>query len=625
MSVTWVQDANSRYEISSVQHLLQLMNQGSLYTDSGTPPSDYWDALYIQTVDIDLATHHANITPIGTTAGAFQGGYDGNLYKISNWSYTSTDSGERVGFFGRVVSGDYRRIRMSGVWTLDTQSLVSGVLCAQAVGNWYDIEADFSEGTSYVIDIASGNGSGGLMLGLMTGDAYGLTVRGIITTIQATSPNSVTCGGVIGRVSFGTTTLCRNIAHFPNGFNGSIIGGVAGNIASNSGATISKCLNAMTGNITATDFAGGVVGIVSSTSALDSAVNSMKGNITATNESGGIIGIYSISSFGTPTVTRALNYMSGNISGSLSSAFIGNLRLSSGTPDISISKSIVAMNGTVDETVFGSKAFTPSPLEVTVDTSFGLQFASDTDGTATMFTDANLLFHPDFLDTPYFLMEATDPDGTEYKWDFIHGNLPTKYPLYSHLSVHNTDVSYPIYVDYDTPITNTSANLTFSNVSNGYIYVDPSLTILETTATQMFDRFTLSVIVIPVTKGDFIIPGKVIYDITDPSVLASIDQNEIFDTGDIVRVVANVSGSRELDTIFVKRGENLDVSNVSSVLAPFEQAVVGTQDINLILSDTTLVPITFDSGSGDVTVQGITHSSGDQFILDGKKVTFKNI
>lgn len=37
-TVTWVQNGNGEYEISSREHLLQLMNVGNLYTDAGTPP-----------------------------------------------------------------------------------------------------------------------------------------------------------------------------------------------------------------------------------------------------------------------------------------------------------------------------------------------------------------------------------------------------------------------------------------------------------------------------------------------------------------------------------------------------------------------------------------------------------
>jgi len=33
-TVNWVQDGNGNYEVSSPEHLKQLMNEGSLYTDA---------------------------------------------------------------------------------------------------------------------------------------------------------------------------------------------------------------------------------------------------------------------------------------------------------------------------------------------------------------------------------------------------------------------------------------------------------------------------------------------------------------------------------------------------------------------------------------------------------------
>jgi len=87
--VSWVLNASSKYEISSKEHLLQLMHQGSLYTDAGTPPADYWDGDYEQTVDIDLAAD-ANITPIGVSGDTFTGTYDGSNFSISNWSFSET-------------------------------------------------------------------------------------------------------------------------------------------------------------------------------------------------------------------------------------------------------------------------------------------------------------------------------------------------------------------------------------------------------------------------------------------------------------------------------------------------------------------------------------------------------
>ena len=104
-TVTWTQDGNSSYEVSSVEHLKQLMHKGTLYTDAGTFPADYWAAgtSYIQTVDIDLLGDSTDIKPIGFGADFFYGTYDGDEFTISNWSYidpafgTDTENGGVVG------------------------------------------------------------------------------------------------------------------------------------------------------------------------------------------------------------------------------------------------------------------------------------------------------------------------------------------------------------------------------------------------------------------------------------------------------------------------------------------------------------------------------------------------
>jgi len=55
-TVTWTQDVNGNFEVSSAEHLKQIMHRGALYTDAGSPPSGYWNSgtSYVQTADIDL-------------------------------------------------------------------------------------------------------------------------------------------------------------------------------------------------------------------------------------------------------------------------------------------------------------------------------------------------------------------------------------------------------------------------------------------------------------------------------------------------------------------------------------------------------------------------------------------
>ena len=97
-SVTWVRQ-NSKYEISSKEHILQLMSKGELYTDSGDFPVSYWSSDYIQTVSIEMESD-VNISPIGSSTEPFTGSFDGDYFSITDWSFSSTEN--CIGLFGYV-------------------------------------------------------------------------------------------------------------------------------------------------------------------------------------------------------------------------------------------------------------------------------------------------------------------------------------------------------------------------------------------------------------------------------------------------------------------------------------------------------------------------------------------
>jgi len=73
--VTWVQDGSGNYQVSSPEHLKQIMHQGALYTDAGAFPTDYFatGTNYIQTADIDLLGDSTDIVPIGSSPIFFNG------------------------------------------------------------------------------------------------------------------------------------------------------------------------------------------------------------------------------------------------------------------------------------------------------------------------------------------------------------------------------------------------------------------------------------------------------------------------------------------------------------------------------------------------------------------------
>lgn len=99
------------------------------------------------------------------------------------------------------------------------------------------------------------------------------------------------------------------MAYFPNGLNGWPTKAGGGICGTQSGA-LYKNVNAMVGNITAGD-AGGTTGHCNNV--IDSCVNSMTGDISGTSYAGGIVGRYYALSSGTFSITRAPIYMTGDI------------------------------------------------------------------------------------------------------------------------------------------------------------------------------------------------------------------------------------------------------------------------------------------------------------------------
>jgi len=96
--------------------------------------------------------------------------------------------------------------------------------------------------------------------------------------------------------------------------------------------------------------------------------------------------------------------------------------------------------------------------------------------------------------------------------------------------------------------------------------------------------------------------------------------NELFTTGDVVSV--SVQGKSELNTSFINLGDELSIDAIDGVLLPFVEASSPGQDVSVRLSDgSTIVGINFDETVNTITVNGVTYSPGESFILDGKKVT----
>jgi len=142
MSVHWVVSGTGSYEVSSKNHLLQLMHNGGKFANTGTPPSSYMSSSYVQTSDIDLESDISNIKPITV----FRGVYDGQGFRISNWRCTAL-SGKGTALFGHTVNAEIKNLVLDGVWYAVNTNDGSLFAAHNTNSKFYNITADFSPGT----------------------------------------------------------------------------------------------------------------------------------------------------------------------------------------------------------------------------------------------------------------------------------------------------------------------------------------------------------------------------------------------------------------------------------------------------------------------------------------------
>src|SRR6476646_7033795 len=108
--------ANSKYQVSSANHLLCMAARGVGFTTTGTPPSSqgaYLTASYLQTADIDCSGY--TMVPIGDSTNAYNCTYNGQNFKILNWQNNQSNTTSFQGLFGNASGGTYYNIIMGGV------------------------------------------------------------------------------------------------------------------------------------------------------------------------------------------------------------------------------------------------------------------------------------------------------------------------------------------------------------------------------------------------------------------------------------------------------------------------------------------------------------------------------
>lgn len=628
MSVTWVRDSSSNYEISSVNHLLQLMHEGSLFTDTGTAPTSYLSSNYIQTVDIDLVNDQANIVPIGSiSSSSFTSTYDGQGHTISNWSYTvlGDSPGGSSGLFV-TVNGNQATVTnlvLDGVWVLVNvinSGFLVGVLNNGA--KLYNISTNFSSGTRI---------NGFVSIAPICGFApkssmSNITVGGIIDECQTNGD----VGGIVG-FSNGAApepwTYLRNIATFTTGIvsTGSNAGGIAGHIEH----YCHHFMNAMTGDIVGgNSYVGGIFG--RTRSGFDDVVNSMRGNITSTGGSaGGIAGFVP-----TSTITRALNYMTGDVE----YGFVVGTRNGSTetTPNCTFSTCVIAMRGTVTYATVISNSGTS---EILLDTSYGIVSSFTNDTVSTM--DVSSFDGVNTAGLPFISFVDTDPIGNSINWDFIFGNAELFGLSPLPLSINVSFLAVTGAVAYHLTIQETGG--TVSTVSRGF--TDLSLSVSNLTPgteytlrllsssdgssyIQQYESVitTLANISANYSRSDFENEDGN-YDITVNNTITMSFLNtvldDVFDTGDKL-IVALPTGAPNNST-FVNQGDSYSIVEVPSLVIPFNPDAGSSQTVSIILADSTAVPVNYDEVNETVTINNTVYSSGDTTIIDGRKMTVFDI
>lgn len=510
--VDWVQDEFGAYEISSFRHLIQLMTKGTVFSDTGSIPSDYRAGSYVQTADIQLAGYKSAIAPIGQKDDPFVGNYVGGGFSVFDWSYErgiiEDGTDVRVGLFGE-IQGDISQMKLCGRWSLGPSNCSqAGFLVGQVNGSTskvFDIDADFDEGT--IMQPSTGAQSTcGVIIGKTEGTSTGIRLAGDVTY----EGKSTILGGVVGEMSTGASiSWVQNQAAFnktnaglgaDNSVNAAVadvlVGGIVGSIGPGADSAF-HLFNAMAGDIQG-EFCGGIVGRCSADAMTrsDTWVNSMQGNMTGmagstTGCSGGVIGDFTATSAQIPVITKVVNYMHGDITTTISGGIIGRTTDASGgaAPAVECSNSIIAMNGTVTDTAIGQANHSVA-LTISVNADFGLVFTTNSYASEDALTGYET--NPGFP-LPYLGMKGGEL-GVSNDFEIIFMNLGgviETSPFYGRdwLIIHNSPIlTFPYRTEFDFPDTNTTVYLTYGLVSSPTIFIDPSLSVLGTEAFHVLNH-----------------------------------------------------------------------------------------------------------------------------------------
>lgn len=473
-TIEWICGENG-YEVSSPEHLIQIMTYGTTYEYTGKKPAAYWSAKYIQTKDIDLSGYE-NIKVMGNSRTPFSGVYDGGSFKISNWAFKSKEE-KHVGLFGYTKGATIKHIRMEGNCYLAGIGESGGFIIGHSQDSTiYDIVTEFGDNTGIYWE----EGNCGGLFGYVDGSFIeGCTMQG---SLDMTQHEIGTRGGVIGAMNKSSITFVRNCCRFPNGIVSKE--GTSGGICGHSINTESSILvNAMVGSIHG-NVSGGIFGILEADPVvLHRHVNSMYGNISG-NIAGGIYG-RAVFSNGLTKMTDFVNYMGGSIKteSEMSAGMIGELSSLDGT--FSLTNSVCAMMGFVLFAVLGKVPFDHEEISVFVDQTFGIKYE---------YNEYEMEFElKDFERSEelkglwYCHIYHKGEEDMFYDADFVCANVGQVLDeRYSHASLHKGDVSSPFTLEVEME-NYEKVHLTYTQYSTKSMYTDPGLKLLSTTSRVVYD------------------------------------------------------------------------------------------------------------------------------------------
>ena len=181
-----------------------------------------------------------------------------------------------------------------------------------------------------------------------------------------------------------------------------------------------------------------------------------------------------------------------------------------------------------------------------------------------------------------------------------------------------------------TTVTTHDLSVTIKNLEPGTTY---TLTLSSGTSNAFTDVATSSVTTLTNTSVNF--DSSVFQDSDgniDLSGFSSITMdslssilNEVFSTDDIVNVVDENGYVHKTSFLNINGVGYLNTVDSGAILIPFDDSLGSGQKVTISLSDNTSYDITFDDTLGSINLGGVSYSSGQVFILDGKKVSFSNI